>query len=376
MEPLREAFDIPEGVAYLNCAYLSPSMHRVLAAGRAGVERKARPWQITPPDFFTEAETARDLFARLIGGDADGVALTASVSYGIALAARNLPIERGHNVLVLDEQFPSNLYGWRVAAAEAGGRVVTVPRPPDDDWTAALLERVDASTAIVAVPNCHWTDGTLVDLVRIGEAARAAGAALVVDVIQSLGARPFDAGAVKPDWVVTAAYKWMLGPFSVGFCWMPPERRRGEPVEHNWIAREGSEDFTRLVEYTDAFAPGARRYDVGGRSNFALLPMAVAALEQILEWGVEAIESYTGALTDEIAAGAADLGWDVAPRERRARHMLGLRRPGGIPEKLGETLTAAEVYVSVRGSSIRVSPHVYNTRADVARLLEVLKAAR
>lgn len=374
MESQRRLFDIPEDVAYLNCAYLSPLMSAVVAAGHAALARRARPWQITPADFFSDSETARDLFARLIGADADGAAITPSVSYGIALAAKNLPFPRGGSVVVLAEQFPSNVYEWRALAERAGGRVVTVPRPDDFDWTRAILDHLDHDIAIVALPNCHWTDGTLIDLVRVGEAARAAGAALVVDVIQSLGARPFDVGVVKPDWVATAAYKWLLGPFTVGFCWAAPQWRNGQPLERNWIARRGAEDFAGLVEYTDELAAGARRYDMGGRPNFVNLPMAIAAMERILEWGVESIESYVGALTDEISAEAEALGWEVAPAARRARHMIGLRRSGGIPEKLPSLLREANVHVSVRGSSIRVSPHVYNTRRDVARLLEVLEA--
>lgn len=372
MESQRRLFALPEEVAYLNCAYLSPQLHGVDAAGRAALDRVARPWEITPSDFFSDAEVARDRFARLIGGDAEGVAIVPSVSYGIALAARNLPLPAGGSVVVLEEQFPSNVYEWRDAAARAGAELVTVPRPPGSDWTSAVLGRIEDRTAVVAVPNCHWTDGTVVDLVRVGEAARSAGAALVVDATQSLGARPLDVREVRPDFLVTTVYKWLLGPFTLGFCWVAPHLRAGEPLERNWITRAGADDFTGLVEYTDGYVEGARRYDMGERSHFVAMPMAIAALDQILEWGVANVESYIGVLTDELASGAVDLGWDLAPRPSRARHMIGLRRPGGIPEKLPDLLKEADVYVSVRGTSIRVSPHVYNSSADVARLLEVL----
>lgn len=370
MDSQRHLFDIPDDVTYLNAAYLGPRLHTVHEAGRVALERTARPWEISPPDFFSDAEVARERFAALVGGDADGVALIPAVSYGVALAARNLPVRPGQNVVVLEEQFPSNVYEWHAA-----GSVVTVPRPADGDWTRAVLDHVDERTAIVAVPNCHWTDGTVVDLVRVGEAARSVGAALVVDATQSLGARPLDVRAVQPDFLVVTGYKWMLGPFSLGYCWVAPHRRDGEPLERNWITREGAEDFTGLVSYTDGFAPGARRYDMGERSNFHVLPMGIASLEQLVAWGVSNVEAYIGALTDEIAREATTLGWEVAAPEHRSRHMLGLRRPGGVPEKLPDLLKEANVYVSVRGSSIRVSPHVYNSRDDVARLLEVLERA-
>jgi selenocysteine lyase/cysteine desulfurase len=372
VESQRRLFAIPEEITYLNCAYLSPQLHGVDAAGRAALDRVARPWEITPRDFFSDAEAARERFARLVGGDTDGVAVIPSVSYGIALAARNLPISRGGTVVVLEEQFPSNVYEWRDAAARAGGEVVTVPRPPDSDWTTAVLGHIEGRTAVVAVPNCHWTDGTVLDLVRVGEAAQSAGAALVVDATQSLGARPLDVGAVRPDFLVTTVYKWLLGPFTLGFCWVAPHLRAGEPLERNWLTRAGSDDFTGLVQYTDGYVEGARRYDMGERPHFVAMPMAIAALDRILEWGVGNVESYIGALTDELAAGAEELGWELAPRTSRARHMIGLRKPGGIPDELPGLLEEADVYVSVRGTSIRVSPHVYNSSADVARLLEVL----
>lgn len=375
MESQRHLFDIPAHVTYLNAAYLGPRLHSVGRAGEDALARTGQPWTISPPDFFSGAEAARERFAQLVGGDAEGVAIVPAVSYGIATAAKNLPIARGGKVVVLAEQFPSNVYEWHHAARRSGGSVVTVPRSAGRSWTDGVLECIGEDTAIVAVPNCHWTDGTVVDLVRVGEAARSVGAALVVDVTQSLGARPLDVEEVQPDWLVVAGYKWMLGPFSLGYCWVAPRWREGEPLERNWLTRAGAEDFTGLVRYTDDFAPGARRYDMGERANFHLMPMGIAALDQLLSWGAAEVEAYTGSLTDLIAEGATSLGWEVAQREHRSRHMLGLRRPGGIPDKLTDLLAEADVYVSVRGDSIRVSPHVYNDRDDAARLLEVLERA-
>src|SRR5215210_8364345 len=174
----RGLFEIPEEVAYLNCAYMSPQLRSAREVGERSVARKSRPWEITPRDFFEDCEKSRQLFARLVGGDADGVALVPSVSYGIAVAAANVPVREGQKILILEDQFPSNVYSWRELAQRSGADLVTVPRPPDHDWTSAVLERVDENTAVVAVPNCHWTDGSLLDLISIGENAREAGAML------------------------------------------------------------------------------------------------------------------------------------------------------------------------------------------------------
>jgi len=369
----RDLFEIPEDIVYLNCAYMSPQLRPAREIGERAVSRKSRPWEITPGDFFQEAEEVRALFARLVGGDADGVAIVPSVSYGISVAAANVPVGEGQKILILDDQFPSNVYAWRGLAERSGARLVTVPRPEDFDWTRALLEEINADTAVVAVPNCHWTDGSLVDLARVGESAREAGAALVVDAIQSLGAHPFDVSEVRPDFLVASSYKWLLGPYGVGFMHVGEKYREGEPIEHNWINRRGSQDFSRLVAYQDAFQPGARRYDVGERSNFALLPMAAEALRQLIDWEVGNVSETIGTLTDLIEEKAEGLGIMTTPKKRRVRHMIGLMLGHDAPDDLARRLTTHNVFVSVRGESVRVSPHLYNTERDVDLLFEILE---
>ena len=369
----RDLFEIPEDIVYLNCAYMSPQLRPAREIGEKAISRKSRPWEITPDDFFEDAEEIRALFARLVGGDADGVAIIPSVSYGISVAAANVPVREGEKIVILEDQFPSNVYAWGGLAEQSGARLVTLPRPEDLDWTRALLEEIDTDTAVVAVPNCHWTDGSLVDLASVGESVREAGAALVVDAIQSLGAHPFDVSEVRPDFLVAASYKWLLGPYGVGFMYVGEEYREGKPIEHNWINRRGSQDFSGLVAYQDAFQPGARRYDVGERSNFALLPMAAEALRQLIDWGVENVSETIGTLTDLVEERAGALGIVTIPKERRARHMIGLMLGPDAPDDLATRLTTHNVYVSVRGPSVRVSPHLYNTESDVYRLFDVLE---
>jgi selenocysteine lyase/cysteine desulfurase len=151
------------------------------------------------------------------------------------------------------------------------------------------------------------------------------------------------------------------------------EHRGGNPIEHNWINRRGSEDFSQLVDYQDAFQPGARRYDVGERSNFVLLPMAAEALRQLLGWGVENVSETIGALTDLVEQKAQQRGITAIPKEKRARHMIGLRLGPGAPADLATRLAYHDVFVSVRGESVRVSPHLYNTEKDVGRFFDVLE---
>jgi len=372
----RDKFDIPDDVTYLNCASLSPLSRAVQAAGLRGIDAKLHPWQLTPTDFFTGSDAVRALFARLVGAAASDIALVPSASYGLAVAARNLPLRPGRRVVVLAEQYPSNVYVWRDLARRNGGELVTLPPPEAGDWTASLLAAIDERVDIVAVPQVHWVDGRLVDLVAVGERVRSVGAALVLDLTQSLGALPFDVAEVDPDFIACAGYKWLMGPYSFGYLYVAPRRQDGEPLEHGWITREGSRDFSRLVDYQDALLPGAVRFDVGERSNFALMPMAQAGLQQVLDWGVDRIAATLATLTDAIVARTRPLGLEALPQGVRAGHYLGLRFPGGFPEGLVERLAAAKVHVSRRGDGLRVTPYLYTMPADIDRFAAVLASAR
>ena len=372
----RHLFDIPDDVAFLNCAYISPLPKISLIAGEGGLRRKARPWTIAPTDFFATSETVRRLFANLINADANDIAFAPSVSYGMSQAAHNIPIAKTQAIVTLSEQFPSNVYPWMDLAERTGAAFVSVPRPSDDDWTSALLSCIGRSTAIVAVPHCHWTDGGLIDLEAVGAACRGVGAALCVDATQSVGALPFDVRRIDPDFVAVAGYKWLLGPYSLGFLYVAPRRQGGRPIEHNWIARKDSEDFAGLVNYSREFQAGARRFDVGERSNFALMPVAEASLKLLSEWTVPRVFETLRLRTAAIAERArGEFGIDSVPAHRRASHYLGLRFSGGIPSDLPMRLAAAQVHVSVRGQAMRVTPHVWNTDDDVEKLFSVLKTA-
>ena len=271
----RLLFGVPEAIAYFNCAYTSPLPEPVLEAGRQALELKRSPWLLTPDRFFTDLEEARAAFSRVLGTKPEAVAVVPSVSYAMAVAAKNLPLAQDKAVLILDEQFPSNVYSWLKMAP---GRVRAVPRPAEGTWSDAVLSFITEEIGLVALPHCHWVDGTVFDLAAVRRACDTVGAHLVVDATQSLGAMEFDLAAVRPDILAVAGHKWLLGPYGVGFCYVDERWRGGEPLEENWLNREGSEDFSRLTEYRDGYRPGARRYDVGEASNFILMPMATAAL--------------------------------------------------------------------------------------------------
>jgi selenocysteine lyase/cysteine desulfurase len=368
----RHLFDIPDGVTYLNCAYMSPLMRSVVEAGQAGVARKAQPWKISADDFFTGSEELRSLAARFFNSSPNDVAIIPSASYGLQTAALNLPIERGQRVLVLEEQFPSNIYPWRRLCRETGAEIVTVPKPADGNWTAGVLECLKDDLAIAALPNVQWSTGGLLDLERIGAACRRLGTALALDLTQSLGVYPFDVRRVQPDFAVAAAYKWLLGPYSTGVMYVAPRWHEGHPLEENWIQRDNARNFSNLY-YTDSYQQGARRYDMGEHANFGLLPATMRAMQQLLAWSVEKISESIGALTAKIIRQLEGSGLVAWPEAMRAPHYLCLRSEGSLPDGLVEALAQERVYISLRGASLRITPHVYNSQEDVERLVRILQ---
>ena len=377
----REAFSLPADIHYLNCAYMSPLPQVVEEAGVKGMLRKRNPALLQADDFFQESEEVRNLFAGLINApEPSSIAILPSVSYGIGVAAQNTPVESGQNIVLLHEQFPGNVYGWRRLAWENGAEIRMV-RPRDGEergriWNERILEAIDSATGVVALAPVHWTDGTVFDLAAIGAKAREVGAALVVDGTQSIGALPFDVQALKPDALIVASYKWLLGPYSIGVGYFGPRYLDGLPLEETWIAREGSEDFKGLVDYRDGYQPGAVRFDVGERSNFILVPMLVAALRLLHEWRPERIQSYVRGLTRELLAEVRELGYTVEDDLYRTGHLFGIRMPEGLDlDQVKGALDAENVSVSLRGSALRVAPHLFNDGEDMAALLRALKAA-
>ncbi|MEE8062609.1 MAG: aminotransferase class V-fold PLP-dependent enzyme [Gemmatimonadales bacterium] len=374
----REAFQLPADVHYLNGAYMSPLLRRVEEAGIEGMRRKRNPSTITPADFFEDSASVRTLFADLIKAkDASRVAIIPSASYGLSTVARNIPLQRGQTVLMSAGQMPSNVYCWRRVAEEAGAqmRVVEPPAPGEGSFTEALEAAIDDRTAVVALGTVHWTDGRGIDAELLADRARAVGAHLVLDGTQSIGVMPFDVERVRPTAVVSASYKWLLGPYSIGVAWYGPVLDGGVPLEETWLSRPGSDDFSRLADYRDDYREGATRYDVGETANFILLPMLRAALEQLSEWTVEAIAAYCRRLTDRVANEATRLGYGVPDADERAPHIIGLRLDPAQGEALRSALERRHIQVAIRGEAVRVSTYLYNDDRDIAALTDALEEA-
>ena len=379
MTNYKNLFSLPSDMHYLNCAYMSPLSKRVMQACSQALDILACPSRLTVEDFFQPATRIRHLFASLINAPKpEQIAIIPSVSYGMSIIARNTRLSSADEVVVVEEQFPSAVYTWRKTCTHSGATLRIVESPTTghsrgNSWNKRLIDAIDVTTKIVVIPEFHWTDGLRFDLKMVRRRTKEVGARLVIDGTQSIGVQPFDVQDIQPDALLCAGYKWLTGPYGIGLAYFDEFLNDGEPLEENWITRLGSENFSSLTQYQDAYQPGAIRYDVGERSNFVMLPMLEAALTQITEWQPERIASHSGQLTQDAAVKIKDLGFEIEDEAWRARHILGIQLPQSVERQyLIKVLEKSRISASLRGDSLRISPHIYNDMDDIQALVEVL----
>lgn len=375
----KKEFHLDKTAIYLNCAYMSPQLQVVEEAGIKGIQRKRNPFRITKDHFFEETNELRREYSALINNpEPDRVVVVPSVSYGMANVARNLPLSKGDNIIVPSEQFPSNVYPWRTLAQEKGAEILTI-KPPESpgnrgkQWNERLLSAIGLKTKMVALGHVHWADGTLFDLKAIRKRTREVGAWLVIDGTQSVGALPFDVQHIEPDALICAGYKWLMGPYGIGLAYYGPAMDNGKPVEENWINRYESENFAGLVNYNDHYQPGALRYEVGEHSNFIMIPMMLAAVRKINEWGDIHIQRYCRNMISNSVDELVNTGYRIEDELYRSSHLFGVRLSEEHDlNRIKKGLEEQNILVSFRGDSIRVSPNVYNTKQEMERFTEVL----
>lgn len=374
--PQRHLFDIPDEVAYFNCAYMSPQLKEATKRLIAGVQSKSYPWKRTAPDFFEDAETIRKLSSSVLGGDAEGYAVIPAASYGVSTAARAIEphMEAGSRILLIAEEFPSNFLPWKRVSQQRGGTLITVPAPADGNWTQAVVDQIDRTIKVLAISTCHWTNGARIDLIPVARACRDTGTILVVDATQTLGVMPFQFEEIRPDFLIAAGYKWLLSPYGFGLLYVSERWRNARPLEESWLARMNAEDFAGLVNYSDVYMPGARRFEMGEKCTPTILPGAIAGLEQLSSWGIENIGATLSAVNAKIAARLSEMGFQLPPDAQRCPHMFGAKLPAGRTINVVSELKKKDIYISQRGDSLRFAPYLHITDSDVDRLLDALDA--
>lgn len=377
----KDIFDIPKNVTYLNIAALSPAFTAIEDAGVRSVLKKSRPYLTTSEDFINPVTELRELFARLIGtAEVDRVVAIPSVSYGIANVANNITLQATDEVLIIDEQFPSNYYSWKKLTDRYGAtlKIVKAPEAKTNrgaQWNESILEAITENTTVVAMGQVHWSNGTLFDLKAIRKKTHAVDSLLIIDGSQSIGAFPFSIEEIQPDALIVAGYKWLFGPYGGAFGYYGPYFDQGTPIEENWINRLHSEDFAGLTTYESEYKPLAQRYAVGESGSFIYVQMRIAALKQLLEWQPQQIQEYCKVLTNKPVAQLRALGCYIENDDARSHHMFGVEFPSNMNiELLKQRLKDEHIYVSFRGHYMRISCHLFNTKADFDNLVTCVKS--
>jgi selenocysteine lyase/cysteine desulfurase len=342
------------------------------------VRVKAAPWDMTIASYYDEVERARELAASFIDAEADDIALVPATSYGIAVAAANVPVPAGSVILMMDNEHTSHRYAWYEVAAKKGACVVTVKPRRGEPWAAAIVAAIRMSQAPVSVvvgTIVHWFEGMAVDIEAVSAAARAAGASLVMDGTQWVGAVPFDVSRVRPDFLAFATYKFLLGPYRLAFLYADKTRQRdGRPIEfHSWN-RKGGERPDFYLETMPDYQSGARRFDMGERSDFAVLPMAIDAMELLRSWGVSAVHERLLSLNRLIWKQAEARGLTGPDAEMRAGHIAVVELGDRYRDDLASRLRERGAHVTVRGTKMRITPYVYNNEDDIVRFFDILDA--
>lgn len=363
--------------AYLNAASFGPLPER---SKRAIDAFNAHRWEaaLTDADLMAPLVAARAAAARLIGADADEIALTPNTNIGIniaAMAAFQLGDER-RTVLISDREFPANVYPW-LALERTGFRTEIIPtdarRLPDEDALLARVQRGDIS--VLSVSFVQFASGFRADLKRLGAACREQGTLFVVDSIQGLGAVPLDVRACHIDVLACGGQKWLCAPWASGFAYIRRELiTRFEPLLPGWLAFTTTQDFSKLTEYKYELLEDARRFETGslGFQDFLGLQHS---LELLLELDVDAIWHHIRALQEPIIAWAREQDIEIVSSidEERRSGILCIRPRA--PEAVYRQLQEADIRCALRENAIRLSPHWYNTRADIERVLELLTRA-
>jgi len=370
----RDFFDFGS-TTYLDCAYHGPFPRVTSERIRQAIEMKQDPSRIVSRNFFELPERVRGRLAAIVGADPENIALTNSATQGIGTVAAGLRFDPGDEVVISDDNFPSNLFTW-LHLGRLGVRVHLLKpicgflRPED---VAPVLNH---RTRVVALDWVSYTTGARIDLAAIGELVRRRGALFLVDGTQGVGALELSVPSLPVDVLVVAAYKWLLGPYSTGFFYLTPavQARLDLPFV-NWLTVRGSEDFDRLPIEQFTLSKTARVFDVPATANFLNLHGLDASLEYVQGAGVRTVREHCARLLDRLAEGLERRRFRLSAAARpecRSTILCFQARSLEETRRLFDKLRAREVALSLRQGMVRVSPYLYNDEADIDKLLSIL----
>jgi cysteine desulfurase / selenocysteine lyase len=373
----QEWFEI-EDATYLNVSGQAPMPRASLRAVQAAMEAKKNPHHVGESAFYEIPNRLRGAVAKLIGGKPEEVALTSGASTGVNAVAYGLPWGAGDEIITAKAEFPLQYTAWKpMEERERVSVKIVVPRTQfisAEDLIAALTPK----TKLVSVSLVRFDDGSLLDAARVAEACHQQGAYLLLDVSQCCGAMSMDVNQLGADFVVSAGYKWLLGPFGTGFFWIKSEHLstvRSAPFY--WMAVEGSENFAALNFEDPRPARSAKRWDAAewaSTFNFNLVGMD-ASVDFVSRLGPGLVYEHNRKLIDLLFERLPkDRCLPASPLDSSRRGPFGCftARTAEKTVELYQRLRKENVIVSLREGKIRVSPHLFNSERDIDRLIRVV----
>lgn len=372
----RAEFSDFEGTAYLNVAGQAPMPLVATRAAQASLDWKKLPHRIPDSLYFDLPDRVRGLLAKLLGGEPEEFAITSGASTGMAAVATGLDWKPGDEILIAKGEFPA-LFSTFMPLEESQQVRVKIIAPKERFISAEdFIENLTPRTRLVSVSMVRFDDASRLDAARLAEACHKAGATLLLDISQCACGVPMNLLALGADFAVCSGYKWLLSPFGTGFFWArceAIEKLRQGPFY--WMALDGARNFHSLRLENPHPTGGARRWDAPETANFINLAAMEASLEFILRVGVETIATHARNLFDilveRLPRDSCGLASPADSNKRGAAICVAARKPERTKE-LYAKLREGQIYVSLREGALRISPHLYNTENDIARLISVL----
>ena len=371
----RGAMSIAQRLAYFDHAAVAPLPTPTREAIKIWLDEATELGDTAWSRWAGRIEQVRATAARMINADPAEIALVPNTTSGIGLVAEGYPWQAGDNVITLANEFPSNQYPWmNLAARGVETRRVTVERGVVD------LDRIDAlcdqRTRIVAVSWVGYATGWRIDVRAVADLCRQKGCLFFLDAIQGLGVFPLDVKADGVDFLAADGHKWMLGPEGAGLLYVRREHLDLlRPLGVGWNSVVQGNDYTKIELQ---IRPAASRYEGGSQNMVGFIGLG-ASLDLLTSLGVgpqqSPIAELVLATTDFACERLADLGATLlAPRTGAHRSgIVTFQLPGRDPNDVRRTLEAADIIVRCRAGGVRISPHGYNTREEVDRMMGVLR---
>lgn len=361
-------------VVWLNAASEGPLPRVARAALEEAVEWKSAVHRLDIPKFIRVPKELKESIADLLCVDPADVFLGNSASYGLHLLADGLPWEPGDDIVLMQNDFPTDILPW-LALEDRG---VSVRQVKPAGWVLTPEEVKDAlrpETKLLCLSHVHTFSGHILDAAAIADICRQRGVVFVLNVVQSLGNRPVDVPALGPDAVVAVGYKWLCGPYGTGFGWMRPELRgRLRLNRAYWSAYLTAADLESEGPIVRKERETARTLDVFGTANFFNFVPLKAALDYWRGLTIPAVQSHNLALIEELLAGLNRNQYEIispqAPDERS--NLAVISRHDRANAALHKWLLHKQIYTALWKGRIRIAPHVYNSPAQITRVVALL----